>query len=153
MDQAWDRYLTEVLGVREIVRPATESDPGDSGAEADLSSVRLLFLAEPGESDLMGLEIFQKMLAAMKLEPSEFLVWELAPVELSARETVIGPDWVAVCFSTKLADALLAQRPRLRIVTTHHPAACLSDPRLKRPVWEALKSALEKADLASRLQS
>jgi hypothetical protein len=147
---AWDRYLSEVLGLRQLVLPA---DFFEDSASPDLSAVRILFLAEPQETPLSQREIFQKMVAAMKVKRDEIQVWEISAVDLATREKDISPDWIVVSFSRKLSDWLAAQRPRLILLTTYHPQACESDPSLKRPVWETLKTALEKSGLSTRLQS
>lgn len=157
---SWDRYLSEVLGVRQVVWPAStfqsEASVTRENLETEthsLEQVKLLFLAEPMDTPLLEREIFQRMLTAMRIETNEYLVWEVSPVDLTTLEKEISNDWIVVSFSKKLADWLSMQRPRLSQVTTPHPAECEREPHLKRQVWDDLKRALEKAGLSARLQS
>ena len=146
---AWERYLKEVLGVSQVVWPVEapvlrESPPAD---------VKILFLAEPASPSLLEMEIFQKMLIAMKLEPTDFFVWEIATIDLAVKEKEIGPDTVVVSFSKKISEFLSQQRSKLEQITTPHPSEVEKNPKLKRQVWEDLKTALEKSGLSTRLQS
>lgn len=145
----WDLYLKEVLGVSEIVMPVREVFA--QAASHELHHERILFLAEPEDQKILELEIFQKMLMAMKLEFGEFAVWELPVVELSTEEKNIPNELTVVSFSDQISEFLQQQRPKLNLITTHHPLECIKNPQLKKPVWDALKRALSEAGLSDRL--
>ena len=157
---AWEKYLKDVLGVSEVVWPEQpapiEARPYSSEAalaKGRLQSVKILFLAEPGVPSLGELEIFQRMLSAMKLDPDEYYVWEVSTLDLATQEKEIADHTVIVSFSKKISEFLAHQRSRLEQITTFHPLEVEKNPKLKRQVWEDLKSAMEKSGLSARLQS
>jgi len=149
---SWSEYLNKTLGIRHLILPA-QPIGGAEVLAGDFALIRILFLAEPRTPALGELEIFQKMLAAMKLEVSEFQIWEITGVDLAVREKEISSEWVVVCFSPKLSRWLCAQRRELTLITTPHPLECLQEPGLKRQVWVDLQEALEKSGLGPRLRS
>jgi hypothetical protein len=145
----WDKYFTDVLGVSEIVMPVREVFA--QAEVSELSNERLLFLGLQEKTPLLELEIFQKMLLAMKLEFGEFAVWEMPVLELSTREKQIPAGIVVVSFAPAITEFLQQQRPKLQLISTHHPLECLEKPQLKKQVWEDLKKALSEAGLSNRL--
>lgn len=146
---SWQDYLTQVLGVEKILIPSSEVLA--QAKETQLDNCKILFLSEPASPSLLDLEIFQRMLIAMKLEFGEFAVWEISKMDLTRLEIQIPNQIVIVSFSEELTHELAQLRTKLHIQTLTHPRICLEQPAYKKEVWEGLKLALSHAGLSHRL--
>ncbi len=151
MNQDFEEYL-DCLGFEpQTVQSSSEKAASLSGIAMDLNQNPVLqnpdlgsvppwlfVLDHESQSRPQALELFEKMLEALKLNSQNFQTKfvrdssELMPL----LETHRGFD-VCVVMGLKIHPT----ETILRVFTTNSPAECLLDANLKRPVWQTLQLA------------
>lgn len=139
-------YLSEVLGVHQILRPE-----GLAGAEASASAQlagdqfahRLWVFDRPGKSSLTESALFKKMMEALKLDLSEIRVFEFEVGELNTLEDDLVFSAPVLSFSTEATQWLQARPvPPAVLISTFGPRDLEPNPQLKRQAWNDLQKLI-----------
>lgn len=154
---AWDlEHYRDTLGFEEA--PYFRASESNTQPSPETQRKTLLVLSRPLTGEPR--ELCQKMLQAMKVRPSQLRHVELEKgsvesLDASLREQtqiciVLGFDLAAEFLGAQTSASLrgpahrLDSWPAVDIYVTHAPKDCLSDPSLKRPVWDDLQSVMHR---------
>lgn len=146
MNQAQLRYFKEVLGVEQILR-------GPVLVPETVVGPRLAIFVE--KMNASQRELFQKMLAALKVEPSDILVSEdpkLDEYQRALREKPV----VNLVFGFDLARRLEIEHARgkfsnqsgVATIVTHGPVDLSNSPGLKAEAWKDMKLAIQRLGIS-----
>lgn len=126
-------YLHEVLGVKNILlptEPSTEFPPW-------------VFLSNQIPFSIGESELFLKMIAAMKLQDSDYQLMNVNQVEVANYLPLIQNAKTIICFHESLFQYLKLQFAHANVFLVSHPRELLKNANLKKTAWEELKRALQ----------
>jgi DNA polymerase len=123
----------------------------------------VLFVGEELTHTSASRELFLKMIQAMGLQSDQIKVLEAHKDSDRLKDEILShnPQTVVIFGNTAL-PALFAQNSsvidlrgrihffeNIKVIATHHPALCLINPALKKPVWEDLQIVIQTLGLKS----
>ncbi|MGE0631608.1 MAG: hypothetical protein AB7O96_04325 [Pseudobdellovibrionaceae bacterium] len=131
------RYLQNVLGINQI---QLKGSPTESSGV--LTFLSLGFLVSEEESQL---EIFKKMIAAMKLDPS---LYEIRPPFFDGRfyslNVVFGKENFFSLGFEEAESGQWMQRENGKFLWTYSPAELEAEPSLKKRAWSDLQVVMRE---------
>ncbi|MEZ0391476.1 MAG: hypothetical protein ACAH59_04625 [Pseudobdellovibrionaceae bacterium] len=140
--EAYLHYLDQVLGVRSVILPDSESAPAASPQSVPIkeAGISVLFLAEKIWSRPAD-QLFQKMREAMKLSADSVRVMFLQNSTQADIQLQALASRCVVCFSKSIFDSLPADTS-LKF-HTHDPEELIKKADLKKTTWEDLKKVMK----------
>lgn len=133
-------YLSEVLGVAQILRPAQ----AEIFSETESREVRLCVFDLPGSSPLVQSALFKKMIEAMGIGLDDIRVYEYEPSELEALANELDLQVPVLSFAPELTQSLQSRASKIQtLVTTYGPRELEQNPQLKRQSWSDLQKLMK----------
>ena len=136
-------YLTEVLGVSQILRPVSAAQ--NIEAESLLArSVRLSVFDLPVSAPLVRSPLFKKMIEAMGIGLDDVRIYEYESSELESLVNDLELAGSVLSFAPELTQVLQTRAVRIaNLVTTYGPRELEKNPQLKRQTWNDLQKLMK----------
>jgi hypothetical protein len=141
--RSWEGFLPPNTVVMAKRGPAVQagaggvpnSEPWISATESALASTVKFGFEVPGHEEPSAKDLFTKILSALELAPTDYAVFANASEGPGAR--------IQVRFTADDGDSVGTWNGA--VLTTYSLHAMLRNPALKKPVWNHLKQAIQKA--------